>query len=194
MVIKMIIAIVRHGETDYNKQRLIQGRIDNVLNQTGKQQAKTLGEYLKANNETFDVLLTSPLLRAKETAQIVGSHINLEITKETDLLLERDFGPFEGKTVEDTLPFITKHEYKSKGYEDNETLLKRMSEMVSAVHKTYNDKKVLMVAHAHVIKSLLILADFEKYDYINHFVGNSSIVYFEVTSDQISVIKQIDLQ
>ena len=194
MVIKMIIAIVRHGETDYNKQRLIQGRIDNVLNQTGKIQAETLGAYLKANNETFDVLLTSPLLRAKETAQIVGSHINLEITKEMELLTERDFGPFEGKAVDDTLPFITQHEYKTKGYEDNEALLKRMSDMVSTVYETYKDKKVLMVAHAHVIKSILILADFEKYDFIKHYVGNSSIVYFEVTKDQIKVIKQIDLQ
>lgn len=189
----MIIAMVRHGETDYNKQRLIQGRIDNVLNETGKQQAHRLGRFLKENNETFDVLLTSPLSRAKETASILGAHLGLNITDQSNDFLERDFGPFEGKTVEDTLPFITKHEYKTKGYEDNETLLKRLSEATNKVYKKYNDKKVLIVAHAHVIKSLLILADFEKYDYINHFVGNSSIVYFEVKSDQISVLNQIDL-
>ena len=172
MVIKMILAMVRHGETDYNKQRLIQGRIDNVLNETGKKQAHTLGAYLKEQNETFDVLLTSPLLRAKETALILGGYLGLDILEKNTDFLERDFGPYEGKSVEDTLPFITKHDYKSKGYEDNEALLKRLSDAVSNVYQIHQGKKVLIVAHAHVIKSLLILSDFEKYDYLNHYVGN----------------------
>lgn len=193
MVIKMILAMVRHGETDYNKQRLIQGRIDNVLNENGKNQAHTLGTYLKENNETFDVLMTSPMLRAKETAQILGSHLNMTITSEHVAFIERDFGPFEGKSVADTLPFITKHEFKTKGYEDNEALLKRLSDAVNDLYKTHQGKKVLLVVHAHVIKSLLILADFEKYDYITHYVGNSSIVYFDIKPDQISVLNQIDL-
>lgn len=189
----MIIAMVRHGETDYNKQRLIQGRIDNVLNKTGKNQAHTLGKYLKENNETFDLLITSPLLRAKETAQIVGSHIGLEIDLENNDFLERDFGPFEGQKVEETLPRITQHDFKQKGYEDNPTLIKRLSDALSNLYEKYQDKKVLIVAHAHVIKSVLILADFDKYDYMNHFVGNSSIIYFKLSKDEISVIKQIDL-
>ena len=189
----MILAMVRHGETDYNKQRLIQGRIDNVLNETGKQQAHTLGAFLKSKNETFDVLLTSPLLRAKETAQILGGHLDLNISNETEAFLERDFGPFEGKSVEDTLPFITQHDFKTKGYEDNEVLLKRLSDAVSDLYVTHQGNKVLIVVHAHVIKSLMILADFEKYDYIKTYVGNSSIIYFDIKPNQVLVIKQIDL-
>lgn len=137
--------------------------------------------------------MTSPMLRAKETAQILGSHLNMTITSEHVAFIERDFGPFEGKSVAETLPFITKHDFKTKGYEDNEALLKRLSDAVNDLYKTHQGKKVLLVVHAHVIKSLLILADFEKYDYITHYVGNSSIVYFDVKPDQISVLNQIDL-
>lgn len=189
----MIFAVIRHGQTDYNKKLLIQGLIDNPLNQTGEDQAHRLGKYLKDENESFDVLLSSPLLRAKKTAEIVGSYIDLKLADTSSDFLERDFGPFEGKKVVDVLKDITEHSYKTNGYEDNEQLLKRMSDALDKVYQTYKDQKVLVVAHAHVIKSFMILADFDKYDYIQTYVGNLSIVYFKLEKNQISVIKQIDL-
>ncbi|WP_025724795.1 histidine phosphatase family protein [Acholeplasma granularum] len=189
----MILAMVRHGETDYNKKRLVQGNMDNPLNETGIEQAHKLGRYLKEKNERFNYLISSPLIRAQKTAQIVGKYIDLDISEINSDYLERNFGPFEGGVVKDVLPIITKHNFRQAGYEDNEQLIKRISDAVNKTYSNHHDKKVMVVAHAHVIKSLLILADFDKYDYFNHFVGNLSIVYFDIEPNKIKVLKQIDL-
>lgn len=189
----MILVLVRHGQTDYNHNRLVQGRMDNPLNMTGKNQAFQLGVMIKDQGETFDLLGSSPLTRAKQTATIIGNLINKEINFTDSHFLERDFGPFEGKSIDDVLPLITKDDFFTEGYEDNQKLIKRISSATKRLYKKYHDKKVLLVVHAHVIKSLLILVDKDKYNYTNHFVGNSSMLYFNVEKDQITLIKQIDL-
>src|SRR5690606_7249136 len=104
----MILAMIRHGETEYNRQRLVQGRMDNILNETGKNQAKKTGELLKSLNDTFDVLGASPLKRAYETAEIVGSILGMNVEFTFDGMLERDFGPFEGKSIDEVLEICTK--------------------------------------------------------------------------------------
>src|SRR5690606_8759396 len=112
----MIIAMIRHGETDYNKKRLVQGRMDNPLNSEGIHQAETLGTYLRDNNETFDVLISSPLKRALKTAEIVGSYIGLQVNYTDKNLLERDFGPFEGNPIDEVLPIITLDDFRKDGF------------------------------------------------------------------------------
>ncbi|CDR30829.1 Alpha-ribazole phosphatase [Acholeplasma oculi] len=189
----MIIAMIRHGETDYNKKQLVQGRMDNPLNSEGIHQAETLGTYLRDNNETFDVLISSPLKRALKTAEIVGSYIGLQVNYTDKNLLERDFGPFEGKSIDEVLPIITLDDFRKDGFEDNPSLQSRILSAVQRISNLHSHQKVLIVAHAHVIKSLIILSNKDKFTYTNHFVGNSSIVYFKITDDTVEVIKQYDL-
>ena len=99
------IAIVRHGETDWNQARRIQGRTEVALNATGRLQAAATGRLLASQEVReqwgdWSALLSSPLARAVETASIVGSGIGLaEEPRVDDALLERDFGPAEGVPV-----------------------------------------------------------------------------------------------
>ena len=189
----MILAMIRHGQTDYNFNRLVQGRMDNPLNDTGRHQAFTLGSLLKDLNDSFDILGASPLVRAHETAQIVGKQIGMEVSFLDSNFVERDFGNYDGRNIDEVLPVITVDGFKEEKFEDNEQLENRIREATHNLFTKYQDKRVLFVAHAHVIKALLIIADKSKYTYMNHYVGNSSIVYFNIENDKIEVIKQIDL-
>lgn len=189
----MLLAIVRHGETDYNFNRLIQGRMDNPLNQNGRNQASSLSEILINLNEEFDALGSSPLIRASETAKIIGENLNLPISFLDERFVERDFGKFDGMSIDEAMPFISSNKNESKDYEYNEALEKRIFNGVIDLYQYYHGKKVLLVAHSHVIKALLVQIDPNKYDYMKHYVGNSSIVYFKVGPKDITFIKQIDL-
>ena len=90
----MKIYLMRHGETDYNKNKMIQGQCDIELNEYGRELARITAEGLK--EVPLDVVYTSPLIRAKETAQIViGDRKVLWI--EEPRIQEICFGEYEGK-------------------------------------------------------------------------------------------------
>ena len=88
MVIEMIY-LTRHGQTDWNVQKKVMGRCDEPLNEKGREQAKQTKELLSDIN--FDLIICSPLLRAKETAQIINQDRNIKIEYD-DRIIERDFG------------------------------------------------------------------------------------------------------
>jgi len=95
----MKIFIVRHGETDSNKLRFLQGqKIDDSLNQEGIRQVNELAEGLKTQH--YDVIFASPLKRAFETAQIIAKGRNLAIHT-SEKIKERDYGSLSGKTWEE---------------------------------------------------------------------------------------------
>ena len=94
----MRITTIRHGETDWNRERKPQGSCDIELNETGIMQAEKLAVRLA--NEPCDVIYTSDLLRAKKTAQIINSRHNVELIASSQLR-ESSFGEFEGKTLND---------------------------------------------------------------------------------------------
>src|SRR5947209_18922800 len=77
------IVMVRHGETDWNRENRFQGRADPPLNDTGRAQAVELAEQLLA--EGAAALYTSPLRRARETAVIVGEGLGLPVQIADDL-------------------------------------------------------------------------------------------------------------
>ncbi len=92
----MKIYLVRHGQTDFNLKNLLQGSTDNPLNETGRQQAGQLAQMLK--DVPFDVIYSSPLKRALETAQIIReSNVNRPPIILDDRLKEIDMGEWEGK-------------------------------------------------------------------------------------------------
>ena len=95
----MYLYFVRHGQTDDNFKSIVQGRIDNPLNDTGRAQAKETGLKLKALNIPFDKLYTSPLKRAKESAEIINEVLNIKDMCEEFDLIEREFGNLEGLDV-----------------------------------------------------------------------------------------------
>jgi probable phosphoglycerate mutase len=86
---------IRHGETEWNSQGRFQGHLDSVLNREGRAQAEALGEYLA--RERFDLLLSSDLGRALQTASLIAMRTGHEIVVEPRLR-ERRMGIFQGLT------------------------------------------------------------------------------------------------
>lgn len=93
----MRLYLIRHGETDLNKQKILQGRSDYALNDYGRRLARLTGQKLK--NVKFDVAYTSPLSRAKETAEILlrENQVSNPVLVEEERIQEISFGDFEGK-------------------------------------------------------------------------------------------------
>ncbi len=87
---------LRHGATDWNRQGLFQGRTDNPLNDDGIAQAHAAAEKLRAAK--LGQVISSPLLRAVQTAEIIANAASRTVTIDQGLI-ELDFGSFEGKPV-----------------------------------------------------------------------------------------------
>jgi len=86
--------LVRHGETDWNRQRRIQGLTDIPLNETGRAQARATGMLLSRRH--WDAIFSSPLGRAVETASIIAAEVGLGEPALVDALVERNYGLAEG--------------------------------------------------------------------------------------------------
>ncbi len=94
-----IITLLRHGESEGNLAGVIQGQLDLPLTARGRQQAEALGKRWKAQGVSFDGVIASPLLRTRETAEIVAAELGLEITLDP-IWIERGFGAGEGRSPE----------------------------------------------------------------------------------------------
>ncbi len=92
------LGLFRHGQTDWNINFLLQGVTDIPMNETGIEQIKLAAKAIKA--EDWDVILTSPLTRAKQTAEIIASENGFSEIIEQQLLIERSFGEAEGLSHE----------------------------------------------------------------------------------------------
>lgn len=89
----MNIYVVRHGKTDWNTVKRLQGRSDTDLNQEGIEAAIRTGEALK--DIPFDIAFTSPLKRAKETAELILQSRQVPVI-EDERIIEISFGEYEG--------------------------------------------------------------------------------------------------
>ena len=89
----MILYMIRHGETDFNRQRRIQGQSDIPLNAWGRELARRTGKGLE--DVRFDLVVTSPLIRAKETAQLIVGEKSIPFIEEPRIQ-EIAFGEYEG--------------------------------------------------------------------------------------------------
>ena len=100
-----VIALVRHGETDWNSARRIQGRTEVPLNETGRTQARATGELLAALDPSvaWHSVVSSPLGRAHETAAIIAQSLSLTPPAIDHAFIERDFGPAEGMDVAEAM-------------------------------------------------------------------------------------------
>ncbi len=92
--------LLRHGESVGNAQSRWQGQSDYPLTERGRAQARALAERWKAEEVKFDLVIASPLTRAKETAEIIASTLNVKVELDP-IWLERDIGEMEGLTAEE---------------------------------------------------------------------------------------------
>lgn len=146
----MRLLLTRHGQTDWNVAGKVQGSTDIELNETGIKQAEATREKLAREN--IDVIISSPLKRAKKTAEIIASGRNVPLIIDEEIT-ERCLGKFEGKTAKE-FDFSEMWNYKlNKQYEDAEStgeLFTRVQNFLEKVKEEYQDKTVLVVTHGGV--------------------------------------------
>lgn len=95
------IFIIRHGRTELNHKKQLQGRVDAALDEVGIQQAQQIASYLSTRpNTNITRVLTSPLLRASQTASWLGDALGLHCEVE-ERLVELNYGNWEGRAVKD---------------------------------------------------------------------------------------------
>ena len=184
---KTTFCLVRHGQTNINHLKKIQGRTDHLLNDTGRLQAKETGLYLKENDNNFDFIYCSPLTRAYETACIIKESIGYkgEVIKDAGFI-ERDFGDADGQPITDEIfKYIIRDEINNleKSYE----IQKRVSDAVINLHNQHKGKRILVVAHSHTIKGLLTFIDKNR-TFLDPLM-NCSMSYFDVIDDEFNNAK-----
>ncbi|WP_144503575.1 histidine phosphatase family protein [Bacillus pumilus] len=168
------ICLVRHGETDWNAAKRIQGRTDIPLNDTGKWQAEQTGLYLK--DAHWDVVISSPLTRAKETAHLILKHIDAPLVIMDDFI-ERDYGDAEGMSFEERQKLFPNKQYPNM--EPLETIQDRMVEGIEKVRAAYPNQQVLIVAHGAAIHALLTTLADEHLGLENTRLVNACLNYVE---------------
>ncbi len=176
--------ITRHGETDWNNNNLIQGQIDNPLNQTGINQAKAKANFF--DNIAPDLIISSELNRALETLNIIKDVQNWNIKQITDnSFIERNFGELEGKSGD---------EYKQitdftqvQNYEQNEKIYARVKAGLEK-YVTQDYKAIVIASHSHAIRAALISLFPEEFNWQNSSLDNLAVVTLEYLDGNFKLI------
>ena len=142
--------IIRHGQTNWNKKGKIQGKTDIELNEEGIEQAKEVRKILE--KYPIDVIVSSPLKRARKTAEIINKETNLHIIID-ERISERYFGEFEGMSTMD-FDFNAFWSYKQNNKynkaENIRVFFKRVYDFLDDIKEKYKGKKILIVSHGGI--------------------------------------------
>ena len=181
--------VIRHGETEWNVQRRLQGQSDSPLTENGIEQAKKAASELKYI--PFELAFSSDLLRAKRTAEIIAIEHNLTVTA-TKMLRERSFGKYEGQPSEilrmfdHLLEAMTEQQrFQHKPDEDvesDEEVVFRLLSFMREIAIFYPSKNVLIATHGGAMKALLIQLGYATYKTFPSR-GIENTAYIELLSD-----------
>lgn len=196
----MKIYITRHGQTEWNTERRIQGNLDSPLTEIGLEGAKKLHERLK--NIEFDSIITSPLFRALKTSEIIKGSRDIELIKE-DSLKEINCGDFEGYTFDEIWKKnphfkieLDKDPYNFK-YPNGESLkefYERVTKGFKKLLKKYENRTILIVAHGGTIKCITsyIFENESANLWFKNVVENCSLTEIDYLAGEFSVVKYND--
>ena len=199
-----MIYLVRHGETEKNKERLLQGRSNLPLNETGVRQAEAVRDYFRGKGIAFDRIYSSPLQRAVQTARIIAGEEAPLIPD--DRLLEMDYGPWEGTSLSNPSPEIIYffqdfvHHPAPEGMESLQAVVERLRDFMDSLGKALAPENgraaasgnILISTHAIAMKGALeaLTPDANGY-YWNHFIGNCGVFATEFAGGTYSVPVEI---
>ncbi len=179
------IYLTRHGETEWNEKRLVQGQSDIPLNVKGDLQAEQLGKQFKKIN--FEAVFSSDLIRARRTAKIIILEKKLAVVT-TKLLRERLFGRFEGKHVEELkktlgettmIPKEKQEKLSLQDIENDEDIIARLIPLIREVAVAYPGKNILMVTHGGLMRAFLSHVGYKIPHYSDHPMKNTGYLIIE---------------
>ncbi|MFF2390186.1 histidine phosphatase family protein [Agromyces sp. NPDC058104] len=148
-----LIALVRHGETEWNRERRIQGMTDIPLNDTGRAQAAATGDRLAADG--WDAVYASTLSRAAETAEIIADVLELPAPRLMGSLAERSHGVLEGLDHAGRMA-VEAQAATIEGLEPRSTVIARASAALAEIAAAHPGGSVVVVSHGGVIHSLIL--------------------------------------
>lgn len=184
----MILYVVRHGETQFNVEKRYAGQTDVSLNERGIEQAKKLAEKLEG--EQFDVIVTSPLQRARATAEQIRIY-----HKEIPLVVMEEFrevcvGVYEGLTreeVQEQYPDLWARNCTRQlddaptGGETARQVDSRVAKGLAILKEKYPEKRVLLVCHGFVSRAINRQLRGLSFEEMHGFsLGNCEVVTYEV--------------
>lgn len=147
------LGLLRHGQTDWNIDLRLQGSTDIPLNENGRSQAIVAAAVM--NRQDWDVIITSPLSRARDTAQIVAEQLGMNVVIVPELI-ERSFGVAEGLDHASWRKLYESHE-EIEGLESLEDLRLRTVLLLDLIANEYSGQRVLAVSHGAFIRKVLTI-------------------------------------
>ena len=168
----MDVLILRHGQSEWNAQGKWQGQADPPLTELGEQQAASAAQQLLDIGESFDRIVSSDLKRAHHTAEIIALLLGRKsVTVHTEFR-ERAAGIWQGLTrseIEASWPNAIEAQRWTEGYEPDDSIISRV--MPGLVRLAQNNKRVLLVGHAGLIRALDRVTDAPQAAITNHLSG-----------------------
>ncbi|MHA7963494.1 histidine phosphatase family protein [Paenibacillus sp. CAU 1782] len=153
----MKIGLVRHGLTDWNKKGIIQGQSDIPLNDEGRDQAARLADWLAEEPGLWDAVVSSDLLRARATAKVIASKLDIPLLESDIRLRERHFGQAEGTTLaEREAKWGMDWKQLDLGIESDEVLRVRGREALKQLEDREKGRNILIVSHGSFIAQMLL--------------------------------------
>lgn len=156
------LVLVRHGRTSFNATGRLQGRVDNPLDEVGERQAASLATALAPLLRPDSVIVSSPLMRARRTAEIVASVAGLGVTVD-ERWIELDYGALDGVAQRD-VPAVVWNAWRSdpsfapEGGESLRDVRRRVESALAELIDTTSDRDVVVVSHVSPIKAAVTVA------------------------------------
>ncbi len=150
-----MIYFIRHGQTETNKANRLQGHSDIPLNDVGREQAGTAAAWFRTQGITFDLIYSSPLIRAIDTAGIIAPDVPV-LTDER--IIEIDYGINEGMDLKDPAPEIVTffsdfvHNPAPAGMEALPHIIERFGAFLEDIRPQAEGKSILISTHAIAMK------------------------------------------
>ncbi|MEZ2387929.1 histidine phosphatase family protein [bacterium RCC_150] len=142
-------ALIRHGQTDWNAQRRLQGSTDIPLNDVGRGQARDAVAVLSGYE--WDAIVSSPLSRAAETAELIGAGLGLGVDRHVAGLVERSFGPAEGLQYGPELDAL-RIPGGFRGAESDDQAASRGLGALEELAEEFRGRRLLVVAHGTLLR------------------------------------------
>lgn len=176
----MRLYAARHGQTGWNAQNRVCGRTDLPLTETGIGQAEKLAEMAKPLS--LDLIISSPMLRARQTSRIVSEACGVPVIVD-ERLIEQDYGIYEGVDRRDA-GFLENKSHFALRYPGGESMMQvahRVYGLLEDVKKEHDGKAVLLVCHGGVCRIInTFFEDMTNSEFFHYSPDNASIRAYEL--------------
>ena len=176
----MMLYVARHGQTQWNLENKVCGRTDLPLTEVGLEQARLLAE--RARDLKIDVIISSPMLRARQTVAPTAALHGLEILVD-DRLIEQDYGVYEGISRFDEGFLANKRHfaYRYPGGESMMDVAHRVYGLLEEIRESYAGKNVLLVCHGGVCRVIrTYFEDMTNEEYFRYSEENAAVRTYEL--------------